>query len=140
MLPRLESFYKLFLLPELAAPRYGTYTGIRKPKAPWFNVHQESTACSTAGSNVTHTRENLQTNSSKNSTITCSTTTTSSTSDSFRNEEKKQPPETTNNLQVSKDDKCKGRARRKKAVKFVGRGIIHLWTVCEKKENKVVQG
>ena len=37
MVPKLEQFYQKFLLPELALPRYGTYSGIRKPAAPWVS-------------------------------------------------------------------------------------------------------
>ena len=35
MLPKLQQFYIKFLLPELALPRHGTFSGIRKPNAPW---------------------------------------------------------------------------------------------------------
>ena len=35
MVPKLECFFHKFMLPELAHPRYGTYTGIREPAIPW---------------------------------------------------------------------------------------------------------
>ena len=38
MVPKLTMFYEKFLLPELALPRYGTYTGIRKPLSPWVSM------------------------------------------------------------------------------------------------------
>ena len=38
MLPKLTDFYDKFLLPELALPRFGTYTGIREPKSPWVRI------------------------------------------------------------------------------------------------------
>ena len=40
MLPKLKQFYFKFILPELALPRYGTYSGIREPKAPWVGISQ----------------------------------------------------------------------------------------------------
>lgn len=43
MLPKLECFYMKVILPELALPRYGTYTGIRQPEKPWVGVHEDST-------------------------------------------------------------------------------------------------
>ena len=38
MLPKLERFYYKFLLPEIALPRYGTYTGIRQPASHWVSI------------------------------------------------------------------------------------------------------
>ena len=38
MLPKFEQFYLKFLLSELALPRYGTYSGIRQPLAPWVGT------------------------------------------------------------------------------------------------------
>ena len=38
MLPKLLAFYMKFMLPELALPRMGTYTGIRQPNKPWVSV------------------------------------------------------------------------------------------------------
>ena len=38
MVPKLKKFYTVFLLPELAVPRYGTYTGIREPESPWVKL------------------------------------------------------------------------------------------------------
>lgn len=35
MLPKLTAFYYTHLLPELAVPRHGTVSGIRKPSIPW---------------------------------------------------------------------------------------------------------
>ncbi|XP_060589163.1 uncharacterized protein LOC132744460 [Ruditapes philippinarum] len=38
MVPKLKDFYFSHMLPELAVPRHGTVSGIRKPSLPW---HQE---------------------------------------------------------------------------------------------------
>ena len=35
MVPKLKSFYFTHILPELAVPRHGTVSGIRKPAIPW---------------------------------------------------------------------------------------------------------
>jgi hypothetical protein len=37
MLPKLKCFFKLCMLPELAAPRNGLCPGIREPKQPWVS-------------------------------------------------------------------------------------------------------
>ena len=42
MLPKLESFYKKCLLPELASPRIKTSTGIREPELPWVCLLEEA--------------------------------------------------------------------------------------------------
>ncbi|KAH3808494.1 hypothetical protein DPMN_136850, partial [Dreissena polymorpha] len=36
MFPKLLAFSMKFMLPEIALPRMGTYTGIRQPNKPWF--------------------------------------------------------------------------------------------------------
>ncbi|XP_060568496.1 uncharacterized protein LOC132727107 [Ruditapes philippinarum] len=36
MIPKLKAFYFTHMLPELAVPRHGTLSGIRKPELPWF--------------------------------------------------------------------------------------------------------
>ena len=45
MVLKLTSFYKSHLLPELAVPRHGTITGIRKPNIPWVCIHSKIILC-----------------------------------------------------------------------------------------------
>jgi hypothetical protein len=37
MVPKLKDFYFSHMLPELAVPRHGTVSGIRKPSLPWVS-------------------------------------------------------------------------------------------------------
>ncbi|VDI82683.1 Hypothetical predicted protein [Mytilus galloprovincialis] len=127
MLPKLEAFYFLALLPELAAPRYNKSPGIREP-GDWFLVNTSKKKTSTRN------RRNPRKIAVAKKKTTIRKDTDNSTTNKKQSSKNASNSKTTIKPSTSTTEQYT--VKRKKSMrcsntKFVGRRIKHKWMVNE---------